>query len=441
MSASLHNPGTPSADSLEAFLELFLREVELPARRSGPGRPALLPAMLLWSGMLVCLLRGFSSQLQLWRLLSSHGLWDWPRVRITDMALYKRLERTPPEALRSFFEQITAVLATRYAAVSDVPLASWATGVFALDHTVLDPVVRKLKLLRDVPRGSPQLFPGALACLFDVRRQQWQKVEFLENAHEHGLRRAREMVADLLPGSLLLMDLGFFGFDWFDHLTEQGLFFIVRLRAKTSYVTHQVLCHVRKGDMLLCESLVYLGAFGSARGQHPLRLIEITWGERTYRYLTNVLDPRQLTAWEVSELYRRRWDIEGAFNLLKTQLGLQLLWSGHQNVLLHQVYATLIIAQIVLAFRTEIALRADAQLREVSLPLLLQHLPLFAAAGKDPLTEFVREGRWAGFIRPYRGKDYAVLQVPWSYYQFPEKFPTKGHPDQARKRKTHSSST
>src|SRR5688572_13786054 len=236
MSSPLNDPSTPSADSLEAFLELFLREVEPPARPRGPGRPATLPAMLLWSGMLVCLLRGFSSQLQLWRLLSSHGLWDWPRVRITDMALYKRLERTPPEALRSFFEQITAVLATRYAAVSSVPLAPWAAGVFALDHTALDPVVRKLKLLRDLPPGSPQLFPGALACLFDVRRQQWHKIEFLENAREHGLRRAREMVADLPVGSLLLMDLGYFAFDWFDHLTEHGWYFVARLRAKTSYV-------------------------------------------------------------------------------------------------------------------------------------------------------------------------------------------------------------
>lgn len=50
----------------------------------GPGRPRVLPSMCLWAGMLVCVLRGMGSQLELWRLLSSKGLWEYPRFEITD---------------------------------------------------------------------------------------------------------------------------------------------------------------------------------------------------------------------------------------------------------------------------------------------------------------------------------------------------------------------
>ena len=38
-----------------------------------------LPALALWAGLLVCVLRGFASQLDLWRLLTLGQLWDYPR--------------------------------------------------------------------------------------------------------------------------------------------------------------------------------------------------------------------------------------------------------------------------------------------------------------------------------------------------------------------------
>ena len=39
---------------------------------------------------------------------------------------------------------------------------------------------------------------------------------------------------------------------------------------------------------------------------------------------------------------------------------------------------------------------------EVSLPLLVQHLPLFMERGQDPVAFFVAEGRRLQFIRPSR---------------------------------------
>lgn len=424
MSPPAPAPTPALAETLEGFLQGFLEEARprIPLSR-GPGRPAVLAAMLLWSGLLVCLLRGFSSQLQLWRLLAHQGLWNWPRVAICDMALYKRLERTPPTALQTFFQQITAALQARFTAVSDFPFASWATAVVALDQTTLDPVLRKLKLLRGVRPGADALLPGALACLFDLRRQQWQRVEFVAHAKQHCSQSAREMLRGLLPGTLLLADLGYFDFAWFDHLTDCGYFFVSRLKQGTSSLTKHVFFADTRHGIGLRESVIYLGAFGAKRARHPLRLIEVTVGERTYRYLTNVLDPRRLPAREVVELYRRRWDIEQAFNLLKTHLGLHLLWSGHRHVLLQQVFATLIIAQIVLALRTEVALQANAELREVSLALLIQWLPQLAATGRDPVAEFVRDARRVGFIRPFRGQEYRVPAVAWEEYAFPERYP------------------
>jgi len=56
--------------------------------RNGPGRPRILPSLALWAGLLVCVLKGFSSKLDLWRLLSQHFLWSYPRFALSDQAVY-----------------------------------------------------------------------------------------------------------------------------------------------------------------------------------------------------------------------------------------------------------------------------------------------------------------------------------------------------------------
>ncbi len=103
---------------------------------------------------------------------------------------------------------------------------------------------------------------------------------------------------------------------------------------------------------------------------------------------------------EIARLYARRWDIELAFKLVKTHLGLHLLWGAKPVVVLQQVWAVLIIAQVLQALRLEIAGRAGVDPYEVSLPLLVEYLPFFAARGLDPVTVFVEQGRALRFIRP-----------------------------------------
>lgn len=419
----------PSLETLEATLRDWLGEVPLlpPARPRG-GRPPVLPATLLWTGLLVCILRGFSAQLELWRLLTQWGLWHYPRVDVSDMAVYQRLARTPPTAMQAFFTHLSAVIAAHQTAQQvppAVPLAAFAMGIFALDQMVLDPVLRHLKLFRGVPVGAHALLPGVLTCVFDVRRQQWQHVTFSPNALQNEKPGAPAMVADLPPGSLLLFDLGYFSFPWFDHLTHAGFYFVSRWRQKTSLVASHVLYEGTHGTVQLREVLGYLGKHAADRAAYPVRLIEITHGAKTYRYLTNVLDPRLLPAWEVVALYQARWDIEKAFDLLKTHLGLHLLWSGHTHVLLHQVFATLALAQVVLALRAEIARQAQADVREVSLSLMLRWLPRLAADGHDPVALFVARGRAARCIRPFRSRDYDVPRLPTTAYDLPERAPPR----------------
>ncbi len=106
-----------------------------------------------------------------------------------------------------------------------------------------------------------------------------------------------------------------------------------------------------------------------------VRLFEVRQGGQTRRYITNVRDPRQLSARQALDLYHQRCDIALALELDKTDLGLHLLWSAKWNVLMAQIWDVLIIAQIALFTQREVADWARVTSDEVSLSLLVKFLP------------------------------------------------------------------
>ena len=218
-------------------------------RLEGPGRPRVLPAMALWAGLLVCVLRGFGSQLAVWRLLSERRLWFFPRFPVTDQAVYKRLHSAGTKPLERLFEQISGVLAERLQGVVSEKLAPFAEGVVCIDESTLDAMSRRLPPLRAIPQGDSRLLPGKLAGVFDVRGQQWRTVMFQPDPHQNEKVLARELVEDLPAGTLVVEDLGYFGFAWFDWLTERGCHWLSRLRAKTSYKVIHTFYH--RGHVLI----------------------------------------------------------------------------------------------------------------------------------------------------------------------------------------------
>lgn len=363
---------------------------------SGPGRPRVLPATALWAGLLVCVLRGFSSQLDLWRLLALGQLWDYPRYPLSDQAIYARLAAGGTQPLATLFAQTSQVLAARVAPYAATDLASFATEVVALDHTDLDPIARRLPALRDLPPGDARLLPGQLAGLFDLRRQQWRHVQVIADPHQNEKVTAREIVATLPPHSLLLCDLGFFGFAWFDDLTDQGQWYVSRLRQRTSYTV----IHTFYAEHETFDGLVWLGAYRADRAKHAVRLVRFRAQGRLLTYLTNVSDPRRFPLAEIARLYARRWDFELAANLVKQHLGLHLVWSAKDVVIQQQLWAVLLISQIVQALRLELAARAGVDPFDVSMALMIRWLPRLAAAGQDPLATFLAHGRAVRFIRP-----------------------------------------
>ena len=395
---------------IEGFLSNLVSDMAPePPAVSGPGRPAILPALALWTGLLVCLVRGFNSQLDLWRLLTDKGFWHFPRFSISDQAVYARLARATTAPLQAFMAKVTLALKERLEPAMDTTLCPFATEVVAIDCTTLDAIRRMLPALRDFAKTD--LLAGKLQTVFDIRRQLWHTVKFSPDPHQNEKVDARALVESVPKGSLILADLGYFAFPWFDWLTDYGYFWVSRLRRKTSY--ELIHCFYSQGSTF--DGIVWLGTYRADKAAHAVRLVSFQVGQRSYHYITNVLEPNQLPPLALAKLYARRWDVEMAFQLVKQHLGLHLLWSAKPIVVQQQVLAVLIISQVLQALRLEIAWRAGVDPFEVSLPLLVKYAPYYASQGRDPVETIVAQGRQLGFIRPSRRTIIRAPSLPKSY--------------------------
>ena len=405
--AKVTSPGL--AQNLESYLRRLLERIgeqqSAPAEAGkGPGAPQKLPSAALWTGLVLCVLFGVRSLRGVWRCLV------WQGYAICDETVYDRLEEEGTAALQALFAQISqmllAWLSPLVAQQSWAPLAPFASQVVALDETTLDPVARKLPLLRHCKKGAVELLPGKLAGLFDVRLHLWRRIDYLPSALQNSKVHARAMLEGLAQGTLVLFDLGYFGFEWLDELTLRKLWWVSRLREKTSYT----IIHTSYQSEDVFDGIVMLGT-GKAQARYAVRLVRWRVGSVWYTYLTNVLKPQVLPLAEIARLYARRWDIELAFLTLKEYLGLHLLWTSKVVTILQQVSACLILAQVLQALRLEIACGAGVDPFEVSLPLVVQALPPMLARDEDVVTLCVQRGRQLGFIRPSSRTRRQVPQV------------------------------
>ena len=123
-----------------------------------------------------------------------------------------------------------------------------------------------------------------------MRLQVWQRIDSVADAQQNCKVHARAMLAGLRTGTLLLFDLGYFGFAWLDELTTRTLWYGCRLREKTSYTV----VHTLYASDEVFDGLVWLGN-QQAKARPVARLVRVRVGCCTHEYLTNVLDPSVLS--------------------------------------------------------------------------------------------------------------------------------------------------
>jgi hypothetical protein len=161
----------------------------------------------------------------------------------------------------------------------------------------------------------------------------------------------------------------------------------------------------------LLDALIWLGAYRSDQAAYAVRLVQYRYQGTLYRSITNVLDPTLLPLDEVVQLYARSFDIELVFSLLKEQLGLQVFWSAKEELVLIQLWAAIILAQVLASLRFQIAAVAQVEVFDVSLEILIDLLKQLTHSPRPLLSRLVERGRFWKLIRPHSRQHREVPRV------------------------------
>ncbi len=351
------------------------------------------------------------------RVLREEGLlWVEP-AQVSQQALVERLGSLPAELFQRVLDDVLPRMQERWQARTRPlpPALRWAhehfTTVVALDGSTLDALLRKTGLLREAPKA---LLAGRMAALLDVITRLPCQVWYEENPQAHDQRFWEPIWAVLRPGMLLLFDLGFVNYTHFDTLTDQTVWFLTRALPQLVYRTD----HVLHTSAQVHDLIVWIGARKEDQCRHPMRLIEIEFRGKWYRYLTNVLDPQALPATLVPGLYAQRWRIEDAFNVIKRLLGLAYFWTGSINGVMVQVWATWILYAALIDLADAVAEALRKPFQDISIQMVYRGLYHFTQAhhrgmAHDPVAYLAAKAKSLGILKRKR-KQSAWLDTPFT---------------------------
>lgn len=148
--------------------------------------------------------------------------------------------------------------------------------------------------------------------------QTLQEDEYARNniAPPAGIQKSSFIEAMSEPGQTGIMDRGYQCHQNFDSWQTEEKHFVCRIKAntqKTCLESYPVL----PGSIVFYDAKVLLGQAGVNQTEKPLRLVGYQIGDTRYWVATDRFD---LTAEQIAQIYKLRWDIEKFFGWWKRHL-------------------------------------------------------------------------------------------------------------------------
>ena len=151
---------------------------------------------------------------------------------------------------------------------------------------------------------------------------------------------------EFAPGTILVFDRGYTDYNWFERLTQQGVYFVTRLKTNADIIEVEDLnLPQRKG--LVSDQIICMTQQAAENDNPPMmRRIEYFDDEqqRTLVFLTNNM---KLAAATVAEIYKNRWQIELFFKALKQSCKVKTFVGTSANALKTQIWTALIAMLLV----------------------------------------------------------------------------------------------
>jgi hypothetical protein len=199
-----------------------------------------------------------------------------------------------------------------------------------------------------------------------------------------GKTHDRRAIQDLRfqPGDLLIFDRAYLDYAWLYQLHQGRAWFVTRLKNNSCY---EIIEEQTASGPILADQIICLG-YPKAQASYPEPLRRVHYRDpetgKEYVFLSNRQD---LSALEVAELYRRRWQIELFFKWLKQNLKIKAFYGTSKNAVLIQIW-TALIAYLLLVwvkFKTKVGWGL-LELSRLAQTMLLERMNLRDLLGLSP---------------------------------------------------------
>jgi hypothetical protein len=161
---------------------------------------------------------------------------------------------------------------------------------------------------------------------------------------KHDVKVARNL--SLAPGSIVAMDRAYIDYSLLGEWTEEGIYFVTRLKENADYVVEREL-PVPKNRNILSDQIIRWSSYRATKScPYELRRVAV-WDEENSREIVLLTNHLEFGATTISAIYKERWQIEIFFKTLKQNLKVKTFVGTSENALLIQIWTALIAILLV----------------------------------------------------------------------------------------------
>lgn len=175
-----------------------------------------------------------------------------------------------------------------------------------------------------------------LRLVFMEKGTSYPDQAIITNAIEHDKNQLEVLVDD--KECMYVFDRGYIDYEYFDRMTDEGFFFLSRLRKNASIrVVYDF--KVPENSSVLSDQMVLIGSTQS-RAENYFRLLKVIDSKGNILHLiTNRFD---LEPDEISDMYKSRWAIELFFKWIKQHVKIKKFFGQSEWAIHNQVFIALI---------------------------------------------------------------------------------------------------
>jgi hypothetical protein len=148
-------------------------------------------------------------------------------------------------------------------------------------------------------------------------------------------------------GTVLVMDRGYNDYDWFAELTDQGVFFVTRMKSNADYEVVGKREAPKNSNVLKDEDIFFF-SMASAGKHYFFRRVEV-WDEEKKTTIVFLTNHMTFGATTIAAIYKDRWKVELFFKAIKQNLKIKTFLGTSANAVHTQIW-TALIAMLVLRY-------------------------------------------------------------------------------------------